>query len=149
MRFATSFVSLSIAIASGSAWAGPAMDDDKKPTPTTDPSVAPTTPLGERVIYGLDLRLREQFLPSGLMGLFVEHVPGGTSNGGWGVDFVRRRGNVELQLGIEHEEITAADGVWIEKGKNVSSGDSADYILSPSDAPEHFGWYTIEFTFLN
>src|SRR5437773_219640 len=117
MRFATSLVLLSIAGASGSAWAGPALDDDKKttPTPTTDPSVAPNTPLEDKVIYGVDFRLREVYLPSSEMGLFVDRVPGGTSHGGWGFDFVRRRGTVELQLGFEHEQIEAAEGVWIEK----------------------------------
>src|SRR5258708_29180845 len=130
MRFATSLVLLTTAVASGSAWAGPALDDDKKPTPTTDPSVAPNTPVAEeKVIYGVDFRLRQVYLPSWEMGLFVDRVPAGSSHGGWGFDFVRRRGTVELQLGFEHEQIEAAEGVWIEKGK-VVPGDSVDYILS-------------------
>src|SRR5207248_8913563 len=106
--------------------------------PTTDPAVAPNTPDPndpDRLIYGADLRLREIYMPAGLMGLFVEHVPGGSSSGGWGIDLVRRRGTVELQLGFEHEQIVAADGVWIEKGKNVATGDSADFILGPDHAP--------------
>jgi len=33
--------------------------------------------------------------------------------------------------------------VWIEKGKNVATGDSADYILNPNDAGTTFGWYSL------
>ncbi len=157
MRFATRLILLTGAIASGSAsaWAGAALDDDKKatppmpPTPTTDPVVAPNTPVEEPVTYGGDFRLRDVFLPSWMMGLFVERAAGGTSHAGWGFDFIRKRGTVELQFGFEHEQIEPAEGVWIEKGKNVGAGDSADYIVNPTDAGGTFGWYTLEFTFVN
>jgi len=149
MRLSTRLIVLTGACASGVAWAGPALEDDKKPTPTTDQAVAPTTPVEDQVTYGGDFRLRDVILPESLMGLFVERAAGGTSHVGWGVDFVRRRGTVELQFGFEHEQIEPHEGVWIEKGKNVATGDSADYILNPTDAGGDFGWYTLEFTFIN
>lgn len=149
MRFATRLILLTGACASSAAWAGAALDDDKKPTPTTDASVAPTTPAEPGVIYGGDFRLRDVFLPSWLMGLFVERTAGGSSHLGWGFDFLRIRGESELQIGLEHEQIEPAEGVWIEKGKNVAAGDSADYILNPNDAGGSFGWWSIEFTFMH
>jgi hypothetical protein len=101
------------------------------------------------VEYGVGVRLRNVRIPKGELELFVERAPGGTSNVGFGVDLTRRRGNAEIQLGFEYEHITPAEGAWIESGKNVATGDEADYILSPEQADSSLGWFTFEFTFLN
>lgn len=149
MRFATSLTLL--AIASGTALAQPALDESGQPQPTTDPTASPTMlataePAPE---YGIDLRLRRVFVPQGLLELFVERAAGGASNTGFGVDLVRRRGNVELQLGFEFENIEVGEGVWINKGDNVAAGDEADYILSAERAGSSLGWFSVEFTFLS
>ncbi|MGE5185354.1 MAG: hypothetical protein ACM31C_24995 [Acidobacteriota bacterium] len=143
-------------MASGTAHAGAALDDNTKSTPppattsTVDPNAAPTSleTVGDKVEYGADLRIRQVFLPSGLIGLFVNRAAGGASNTGLGVDLVRRRGNLELQLGFEFEHINLQEGVYINSGDNVPT-DTADYILSPEKAASNFGWFTIEFTFMN
>lgn len=98
------------------------------------------------VHYGIDLRLRSVHLPQTMMGWFVARG-NGSSNIGLGIDFVRRRGNLELQFGVEYEHINLGEGVFIQNGTNVPS-DTVDYILSPAHAPENFGWLTFEFTFL-
>ncbi len=149
MRFATSLTLLTVLGATGTAW-GQALDDEGKPVPTTAPTASPTeaatTPGLE---YGVDLRLRQVFVPKGLIGLFVDRVPDGASNTGIGVDLVRRRGNLELQLGFEFEHIEPGEGVWINSGDNVALGDEADYLISSDRAGKSFGWFTVEFTFLN
>jgi hypothetical protein len=99
--------------------------------------------------YGVDLRLRRVFVPNGLLELFVEHAGGGASNNGIGVDLVRRRGNLELQLGFEFEHVQPAEGVWINSGDNVAAGDEADYIIGPDHSNKDLGWFSVEFTFLN
>ena len=145
-----------ITVAAASAWAGPALDDGAHPsTSSTDPASA-ATPGGvedpnNQVIYGIGLRLRSVHVPKALIELFVDRAAGGASNTGFGADFVRRRGNVELQLGFEFEHLTVGEGVWINKGDNVAAGDEADYVVSPDHAPggSKLGWFTIEFTFLN
>jgi hypothetical protein len=81
--------------------------------------------------------------------LFVDRAAGGASNTGIGVDLVRRRGNLELQLGFEFEHVQPGEGVYINSGENVAAGDQADYILGPDAAGKSNGWFTIEFTFLN
>jgi hypothetical protein len=128
-----------------------ALDDDKKPTPTTDPAVAPgtVTVADNKPEYGIDLRLRSVWIPQGLVDLFVQHSAGGASNTGFGVDFVRRHNNSELLLGFEYEHITPASGVWVEKKGPTDDPSSADYILSPDEAGESLGWITFEFTFMN
>jgi hypothetical protein len=136
------------------AWGGAALDDAGTPQRTTDPNASPDTPATAepKLEYGVDIRLRQVFVPQGLVELFVERAAGGSSNTGFGLDLVRRRGNLELQLGFEFEHIEPTEGVWINKGDNVSSGDEADYIVSPEHTDtgdKRLGWFTIEFTFLN
>ncbi len=154
MRFVTGLGLLAILV--GTAHAGAALDDNSSGSPaptttrTTDPNAAPDTlqTSADKVEYGADLRLRQVFLPSGLMGLFVARAAGGASNTGFGVDLIRRRGNLELQLGFEFEHIALQEGVYINSGDNVPT-DTADFILSPAHAGSDFGWFTIEFTFMN
>jgi hypothetical protein len=129
-----------------------ALDDDKKPARTTDPTAAPdtTATASDKIEWGVDLRVRSVWVPQGIINLFVEHSPGGIQGWGWGFDAVRRHGNSELQIGFEHENLPPPQGVWINKGDTVPA-DSADYILSPDNAPGNstLGWYTLEFTFIN
>ena len=148
MRFATCLTLLGL---TGTAWGQAALDDAGKPQRTTDPTAAPdTTATAEpKPEYGLGIRLRHVSVPKGLIELFVEHSAGGSSTNGVGVDFVRRRGNLELQLGMEFEHIEPGEGVWINKGDNVNTGDEADYIISADRAGKSLGWFTVEFTFLN
>ena len=154
MRFRMPQVCLAAAIClvhTGAAFAQAALDSTEPSTTpaTTSTEVAPATEEKNPVDYGVGLRLRNVRIPQAELELFVEHAPGGTSNFGIGAEFVRRRGNVELQFGIEYEKITPAEGVYIESGKNVAAGDEADFILSPSRADSSLGWLTFEFTFLN
>jgi hypothetical protein len=150
MRFATSLSLLMSLVTAGTAF-GQALDDEGKPVPTTDPAAAPTTldAASPAVEYGADLRIRQVFVPKGMIQLFVDRAAGGASNTGIGVDLVRRRGNLELQLGFEFEHVQPGEGVYINSGENVAAGDQADYILSADDAGKSNGWFTIEFTFLN
>ncbi len=126
--------------------------DETKPAATSGDASAPPPPVEDKkddVEYGVGIRLRNIRIPQSELELFVERAAGGVSNVGFGVDLTRRRGNVELQLGFEFEHITPAEGVWIESGADVASGDEADYILGPDRADSSLGWFTLEFTFLN
>jgi len=145
--------SLMIAALGSTVWAGPALDDgDKKAPPiganSAETPAAPDLNAEPPVDYGVGIRLREVFLPSSLMGLFVARTAGGAQNTGIGVELIRRRGQTELQLGFEFEHITLAEGVYIERGKNVPA-DESDYILNPAHSGHDLGWFTIDFTFVN
>ncbi|NVB79283.1 MAG: hypothetical protein HOV81_12880 [Kofleriaceae bacterium] len=135
----------------GTAWGQAALDDAGKPQRTTETTAAPDTSDVKEpgVEYGVDIRLRRVFVPKGVIELFVERAADGASNNGIGVDLVRRRGNVELQLGFEYEHIEPGEGAWINSGDNVAAGDEADYIISADHAGKSFGWFTLEFTFIN
>jgi hypothetical protein len=154
---------VSAAVAGGSAYAGPALDDDKaKPVPARSDEVDCSKPGNElqchtasaadkdnEVEYGVGVRLRSVWVPKSVLQLFVTRAAGGAQNFGAGVDLTRRRGTTELQLGFEYEHINVGQGVWINKGDNVANGDEADYVLGPDASKHQLGWFTIEFTFLN
>lgn len=137
------------ALGHGTAFAQAALDDTTTPAAGDPAAAEPTTATTDEPEYGVGVRLRNVRIPQAELELFVDHAPGGTSNVGFGVDLSRRRGTTELQLGFEFEHITPKEGVWIKKGDNVAAGDQADYMLSPDDAGESLGWFTVEFTFLN
>lgn len=124
-------------------------DGSAAPASTDDDGASPTLGNPSPIQYGVGFRLRNVRVPQAELELFVERSGGGASNLGLGLDFVRRRGDLELQLGFEYEKITPGSGVWIKKGDNVAAGAEADYILTPEQAGEALGWFTIEFTFLN
>lgn len=142
------------------SWAGAALDEDKKapPPPAGDATpaaaatsdTAPATSSEEPVTYGIDLRLRNVRVPRGMLGWFMNHAADGASNFGYGVDFIRRRGNLEIALGLEFEHITLGEGVYIDNGTSVPAG-AVDYIIGPDHAPngDTLGWFTIDFTFMD
>jgi len=170
MRFALPVLCLGALLAAGSrsAFAGPALDDDKAKRPassTEEPDCskpgdsrcpAAAIPDVTEVEYGVGVRLRSVWVPKPILELFVTRAAGGAQNYGIGVDLSRRRGTTELQLGFEFEHINVGQGVWINKGDNVAmgpnGGDEADYVLGPdktSGSGKQFGWFTLEFSFLN
>ena len=145
---------LSTSLIAGTAWAGPA-HDEAQPAPTdttgspTEPALAPTVTEAP-IEYGVGLRIRNVRVPKAILELFVESAAGGASNLGLGVELTRRRGTVEIQLGLEFEHITPTEGPWINKNEPVPLNE-ADFLLDPEHAPngEKLGWFTIEFSFLN
>src|SRR4051794_5344977 len=104
MRFAST---LTLVALTGTAWGQAALDDAGKPQRTTEATAAPDTSDVREVPleYGVDIRLRHVVVPKGMVELFVDRAAGGASNNGIGVDLVRRRGTIELQLGFEFEHI--------------------------------------------
>lgn len=123
-----------LAVALGAA---PALADDDDPAaPATATAAAPATQIG------VGVRLRNVRIPQGLIEAFVDRAPGGASNFGFGLEVSRRRGQFEVQLGLEYEKISIAKGLWIEKDKPI-----------PANEPDlvefdGFGWFTAELSFM-
>lgn len=97
---------------------------------------------GPKTDYGIGVRLRSVFIPEGLIEFFVEDAPGGISNFGFGVEGVRRRGDLEMSLGIEYESLNGKDGLWIDKGDSIPQ-DEVDLVQF-----EDFAWVTVDATFV-
>lgn len=134
--------------ASNLAVAQPALDDAGSPTPPA--KADPDTPVKTRVEWGFGIRVRGVFIPKAEIELFVDRAgDNGSRTLGLGLEFARRRGNTELQIGIEFEGFNPGSGVWIEKDKPTTAGSPADVVLARDDQPKKLGWVTFEFTFLN
>lgn len=110
-------------------------DDDDAPASAT-PSTGPGTKIG------VGVRLRNVRIPQGLIEAFVDSAPGGSSNVGFGLEVSRRRGQFEVQLGLEYDSISIKDGLWIEKDKPIPANEP-DYVEF-----EGFGWFTAELSFM-
>ncbi|MEZ4367869.1 MAG: hypothetical protein R2939_16555 [Kofleriaceae bacterium] len=124
----------------GLAAAQPALDDDDGDG--DGPGVA-AAGSKKKTHFGAALRLRNVRLPQSLIELFVDDAPSGISQFGVGVELSRRKGNFELQLGLEYDNLNMSDGLWIEKDKPIPANDP-DFVEF-----ESFGWVSIEVSFIN
>ena len=139
-RFVT-LAAATVALCAGvaGAHAQAALDDDDSSSPT--PSSV-SVPVGDKTSIGVGLRLRNVRVPQGLIEVFVSSAPGGASNFGFGLEVARRKGQFEVQLGLEYDSISIDKGIWIENGDTIPA-DEPDYVEF-----EDFGWVTAELSFL-
>ena len=95
--------------------------------------------------YGVGLRLRGVFEPAFMMNLFVEEqTSGGMFHPGFGLELNRRKGEFELVLGLEYENVSPDDGYWLEKGDDgVSPGQFPDFVEF-----DGLSWFTADLTFM-
>lgn len=140
-RFVT-LAAAALALGAGAAvaHAQAALDDDDSSSPSTTTSTAVAT--GEKTNVGVGFRLRNVRVPQGLIEVFVQRAPGGASNVGFGLEVSRRKGQFEVQLGLEYEKISIDKGIWVENGDNIPT-DEPDYVEF-----DNFGWVTAELSFL-
>jgi hypothetical protein len=88
--------------------------------------------------YGVGLRLRGVFEPAFMMNLFVEEqtsggmpcTPASVSSS------TRRKGEFELVLGFEYENISPSDGYWLRRGRRTSPG------LYLTSSTSTLSWFT-------
>ena len=119
----------------------PARADDDDDDDGGDAPAPAATP--KRPEFGVALRLRNVRLPKSLLELKVDSAPGGLSELGFGLELARRKGNFELQLGLEYDPLQIDPGVWIEKDKPIPQNEP-DFVEF-----EGFGWMTLEINFIN
>lgn len=92
--------------------------------------------------YGVGVRLRRVFIPEWAVELFVEDMPGGGQNNGFGLELLREKGNVTIALGVEYEPLEAEDGIWIERGESIPA-DGVDYVEF-----RDLAWYGVDASFI-
>lgn len=98
------------------------------------------------VQWGIGPRLRLVHVPKAAIELFFEEVPSGLLAPGFGLDVTRRKGNFEINLGVEYESLAPDDGFYREKGGD----DSLANISAKTDFSEFdgFAWVTVDATFV-
>lgn len=131
---------LALGLATQRAEAQAALDDDDS---SGDPTPAGSVLLaGPKTNIGLGVRLRNVRIPEGMLEWFIEDVPGGVANWGIGAELSRRKGDFEVQFGLEYEKLTVKPGYWVEKDKPIMGG-SVDRVRD-----DGFGWVTAELSFM-
>jgi hypothetical protein len=139
--------------AARSAAAQAALDDDDEEISPTTPTASEAT-VGPQTTIGVGLRIRQMIVPKSLIELFVEHAEGSSSQTGFGFELARRKGDFEVQFGLEWDNIYIKPGLWVDKGNTIPQ-DEPDFV--EFDGPDEggylstnrFGWVTAEVTFLN
>ena len=80
------------------------------------------------VALSVGLRGRYLYLPAGIIELFVDHATS-VSSGGFGIEVTRRRGNSEVIIGLEYDNLEAESGLYLEKDDNPAIfGQYPDYV---------------------
>lgn len=128
---------------SRTAHAQAALDDDD----TTKPAASASTDNGggeDDAKVGVAIRIRQTWVPKSIIELFVDKASGGASNIGYGAELFRRKGNFEVQFGLEYDSLYIDPGIWVQKGEDPTNG-GADRVTFDKG----FSWLTAEVTFLN
>ncbi len=119
-------------VGSNTAWA---QNDD---APVSDTSAPPPPPdeFADKELkddldskLGVGLRIRQLFVPEGIIELFLEDVPSGVSTTGFGLEIVRRKGDFDIVVGLEFENVSPDDGLYLEKGDTPGlPGEDPDFV---------------------
>jgi hypothetical protein len=118
---------------------GAVLDDDEPELKEPEPGTAADAVV--KSDYGVGVRLRQVFIPKGLLEFFVEEAASGIRNWGFGIEAIRRKGDFEMALGVEYESLSGEDGLWIDKGDTIPE-DEVDLVEY-----DDFGWITVDTTF--
>ncbi len=118
-----------------------ALDDDDTAKPAATAAEASDA---DEAKVGFAIRIRQTWVPKSIIELFVDKAAGGASNIGYGAELFRRKGNFEVQFGLEYDSLYIDPGIWVQKGVDPTSG-GADRVTFDKG----FSWLTAEVTFLN
>jgi hypothetical protein len=94
--------------------------------------------------YGIGVRLRTVFVPKPVLELFVEKASGGVFKPAFGLELSRRKGNFELVLGLEYENVSPDNGFWLDKGDDPSIPEETPDFLEFND----LGWVSADLAFI-
>ena len=118
---------------------GVALDDDEDLGPSTAEEESFQDESGAQL--GLGVRVRQVHVLESMLELFFGDVPGSTSHIGFGAELIRQKGNFALTLGIEYEQLSAAEGLWLEKGEeNELDPDFVEF--------DDFAWIAADVNFI-
>jgi hypothetical protein len=93
---------------------------------------------------GLGVRLRRVHLPTPLLELFLTPIGpsgGGAAHTGIGAELIRQKGSFVFSLGVEYENISVQDGLYVDRGQTIPETDP-DYLHF-----NDFRWLGVDITF--
>jgi hypothetical protein len=131
---------LGILVAS-SAWAQAPEPPPSEEPGSSAPVVTTDAPVGpNQAIYGAGARLRWVSVPGWLLGLFTKKHQS-LSSYGFAGEFFRRKGDMDMMLGLSYQRMGPPDGNWLGKGKEA--GLDTDLVQF-----RNFGFVGIDATFI-
>ena len=94
--------------------------------------------------FGLGVRLRTIYVPKFMIELFYEEATSSVFKPGFGLEFSRRKGNFELVIGVEYENLSPDDGFFLGKDDDPNVPEQApDYVEF-----DDFSWVAADVAFL-
>jgi len=102
-----------------SAWAQTEAPPPSEEPRSNPPSVTTETPAPTDVVYGAGARLRWVSVPGWLLGLFTKENQS-LSSYGFAGEFYRRKGDMDIMLGLSYQRMGPPDGNWLGRGKEAS-----------------------------
>lgn len=91
--------------------------------------------------YGLGGTVRQQRVTKRMLKLFFEDVPDGATQRGFGVNLVRRRRDLDINIGLGYDRLDGTDGFYVEKGQQATTPGKVDYVEF-----HKLQWFTAELT---
>ena len=144
-RFTISILALGITL-SPAAFAEDASDGGTPAAPAAAPAPA-TSPLLAKPTkekrWGIGFRGRYMTLPIKIQELFMGDVPGRAIQRGFGIDLIRRSGNLELILSFGRDRLNGKEGYYLELGADPTTLGKVDYVEF-----DNFRWWTADFSFI-
>jgi opacity protein-like surface antigen len=118
--------------------------DDSGEVAEPDAPMAEEVPVDPNAVrHGVGLRLRYVFVPKGLIQLFMEEAAGGMGNPGFGLDYIRRKGNFEFSVGFEYDKLSGTEGYYVESGGSALKAGTTDFVEFDS-----LSWFTVDASFV-
>jgi hypothetical protein len=123
---------------------GPAAAPSHEPTKPKIKVDEPETAAPEAPAQiGIGARFRYIFLPASVLNLFLGHATS-MSSVAIGGEVIRRKGNLDIVFGLEYANISPANGLYLEKGKNPAlMSDYPDYVTF-----DNFSMVSVDGTFI-
>ena len=106
-------------LAASPAWAQSETPAPSESAPGT-PAVSAAAPKGPTdVVYGAGARLRWVSVPGWMLGLFTKKNQS-LSSYGFAGEFYRRKGDMDIMVGLSYQRMGPPDGNWLGKGHEAS-----------------------------
>lgn len=103
-------------LVSSPAWAQPAEPPPEEPAPVV--STTPK-PVPREAFYGAGARLRWVSVPHWLLDLFTKENQS-LSSYGFAAEFFRRKGDMDIVVGVSYQRMGPPDGNWLGRGQLAS-----------------------------
>ena len=117
--------------------------EEEETTTVKAPTLAPEEAKENEAHFGVAFQLRNNIIPQGEFGFFVQRAPFGMSDIGGDIQLIRRKGNFEFQLGLGIDSLFVGEGLWEKKNQPPPTNEVSDVKFNG------FGWYSVEFNFVN